>query len=72
MKILDISKENCPMTFIKTKLALEELPYGETLKVIVEKEDIFKNLISTFKENNFSIIYTEKEDNFYNIILKKP
>jgi tRNA 2-thiouridine synthesizing protein A len=35
---LDLSGEVCPFTFVRTKLALEALPLGATLRVIVDHE----------------------------------
>lgn len=35
---LDLCGEVCPFTFVRTKLALEELPIGALLRVIVDHE----------------------------------
>ena len=35
---LDLSGEVCPFTFVRTKLALEAMPLGATLRVIVDHE----------------------------------
>lgn len=34
--LLDLSGEVCPFTFVRTKLALEELPLGARLRVVVD------------------------------------
>jgi tRNA 2-thiouridine synthesizing protein A len=36
--------EVCPFTFVRTKLALEELPIGAVLRVIVDHEPAIRNL----------------------------
>jgi tRNA 2-thiouridine synthesizing protein A len=34
--VLDLTGEVCPFTFVRTKLALEALPAGATLRVLVD------------------------------------
>lgn len=41
---LDLRGEVCPFTFVRTKLALEALPLGATLRVIVDHEPASRNL----------------------------
>ena len=35
---LDLAGEICPFTFVRTKLALEALPLGATLRVVIDHE----------------------------------
>ena len=41
---IDLSGELCPFTFVRTKLALEELPIGALLRVIVDHEPATRNI----------------------------
>jgi tRNA 2-thiouridine synthesizing protein A len=41
---LDLVGETCPFTFVRTKLALEEMPFGATLRVIVDHEPATRNI----------------------------
>ena len=41
---LDLCGELCPFTFVRTKLALEGLPMGARLRVIVDHEPATRNL----------------------------
>ena len=41
---IDLSGELCPFTFVRTKLALEELPMGALLRVIVDHEPATRNI----------------------------
>ena len=34
-KVLDITKEHCPMTFVKTKIELSKLQTGDILEVLL-------------------------------------
>jgi tRNA 2-thiouridine synthesizing protein A len=42
--VLDLAGEVCPFTFVRTKLALEELPFGATLRVVVDHEPAVRNI----------------------------
>lgn len=41
---LDLRGEICPYTFVKTKLALEALPSGQVLRVVVDNEESGENV----------------------------
>ena len=41
---LDIRGEVCPYTFVKTKLALEEMQPGQVLRVLVDYEPATRNV----------------------------
>ena len=41
---LDLCGELCPFTFVRAKLALEELPIGAVLRVIVDHEPATRNI----------------------------
>lgn len=41
---IDLAGELCPFTFVRTKLALEELPLGAVLRVIVDHEPATRNI----------------------------
>ena len=41
---LDLRGEVCPFTFVRTKLALEALPLGATLRVVTDHEPASRNI----------------------------
>jgi tRNA 2-thiouridine synthesizing protein A len=41
---IDLRGEICPFTFVRTKLALEELPVGAVLRVTVDHEPAIRNI----------------------------
>jgi len=43
-RVIDLCGELCPFTFVRTKLALEELPIGAVLRVIVDHEPATRNI----------------------------
>ena len=42
--ILDITKEHCPMTFVKTKLKLAQIAAGDTLEVLLTEGEPLENV----------------------------
>ncbi len=43
-KAIDITAETCPMTFVRTRLALEAIEVGQILLVRLRGEDPVKNV----------------------------
>jgi tRNA 2-thiouridine synthesizing protein A len=41
---LDLRGELCPFTFVRTKLALEALPIGGVLRVVIDHEPATRNI----------------------------
>lgn len=72
MNIINLSGEVCPMTFVKTRLAIEKINYGERIKVIFDSSEAEVNVPRSLKELNHKIIEINKLDqnNFYIIIEK--
>lgn len=44
---LDITGERCPMTFVRTRLALDRLQSGQTLLVRLRGEEVRRNVPRT-------------------------
>jgi TusA-related sulfurtransferase len=57
--MLDLTAEICPMTFIKTKIALHGLSKGDTLEVLLCGEEPLKNVPRAIKENGDKILSIE-------------
>ncbi|MBZ0234308.1 MAG: sulfurtransferase TusA family protein [Deltaproteobacteria bacterium] len=43
-RVLDLAGEVCPYTFVRTRLALEDLPLGARLDVLVDHEPARRNV----------------------------
>jgi tRNA 2-thiouridine synthesizing protein A len=48
--LLDITKDRCPMTFVKTRLTLDKMQSGDTLCVRLKGEEPLKNVPRSAKE----------------------
>ena len=69
---LNLKGEICPMTFVKTKLAIENLNSGERIKVFFNSSEAKINVPKSLKELNYKVITIKDidENNFYIIIEK--
>jgi TusA-related sulfurtransferase len=52
---LDVTQEHCPMTFVKTKLALDKLREGDLLAVTVTAGEPLDNIPRTAAEQGFTV-----------------
>ena len=69
---LDVTKEHCPMTFVKTKIALSKLSVGEQLEVLVMEGEPLENIPKSSIEQGFKVIeVAHVKDNIHRIVLEK-
>ena len=69
---LDITKDRCPMTFVKTKLKLEELEPGDTLEILLTTGEPLNNVPRTATEQGYTVVETTLvKDNIYKVVIKK-
>jgi TusA-related sulfurtransferase len=59
---LDISKEHCPMTFVKTKIELSKLKAGDTLAVLLTEGEPLENVPRSAVEQGFKVLSIDKTD----------
>jgi TusA-related sulfurtransferase len=58
-KVLDITKEHCPMTFVKTKIELSKLQPGDTLEVLLTEGEPLDNVPRNAKEQGYNVLAVE-------------
>lgn len=69
---VDITDVVCPVTFVKAKVALEELEDGEVLAVRMNDGEPVQNVPRSIKEEGHQILKLEdNEDGTYTLIVKK-
>ncbi|GAN71462.1 sulfurtransferase TusA family protein [Acetobacter syzygii] len=54
--MLDITSEKCPMTFVRTRLALDVLPAGGVLAVRLKGEESHRNVSRSVRALGHSIL----------------
>ncbi len=58
---LDITAEVCPMTFVRTRLALDRMAPGQTLLVRLRGEEPLRNVPRTARELGHEVISLETD-----------
>ena len=53
--LLDITNDKCPITFVKTKIALERLKSNQYLNVYIKKGEALDGLPSSLQELGYKI-----------------
>ncbi|GHV18163.1 transcriptional regulator [Fibrobacterales bacterium] len=70
--VLDITAEQCPMTFVKTKIALSEIPNGDLLEVLLRAGEPLENVPRALEESGHKILSVENiEGDIYKIVVAK-
>lgn len=69
---VDITNVVCPVTFVKTKVALEELDDGQILSVRMNDGEPVQNVPRSVKEEGHRILKLEdNSDGTYNLYVQK-
>jgi TusA-related sulfurtransferase len=70
---LDVTKEHCPMTFVKTKIALNKLQKGDILNVKVTEGEPLENVPVSAVEQGFKVLSVKETGvaGIYNIEIEK-
>ena len=69
---VDITDIVCPVTFVKAKVALEELNEGQILSVHMNDGEPVQNVPRSIKEEGHQILkLVDNEDGTYDLIVKK-
>lgn len=56
---LDITKEHCPMTFVRTKLKLAQIAKGDTLEVLLSEGEPLENVPRSATEQGYTVLSVE-------------
>ena len=69
---IDITDVVCPLTFVKAKVALEELEVGQILSIRLNDGEPVQNVPRSIKEEGQQILkLLDNQDGTYNLIVKK-
>ncbi|MGI9554057.1 MAG: sulfurtransferase TusA family protein [Thermodesulfobacteriota bacterium] len=68
---IDITKEICPMTFVKTKLKLETMGTGQVLEVTLREGEPLSNLPKSVEQEGHKVLDIYKEDPYYKILIER-
>ena len=69
---VDITDVVCPVTFVKVKVALEELDEGQILSIRMNDGEPVQNVPQSIKEEGHQILkLDDNEDGTYTLYVKK-
>ena len=69
---INLKGEVCPYTFVKSKLALEELEVGQVLRVIVDHEPAVTNVPRSMENEGQTVLRVAKlNDTDWELVLRK-
>jgi len=71
-RVIDLKGLKCPMTFVKTKLALEELEAGQILKSIVDDQMASQDVPRSAKLQGYEVLEVkETEPGVWEILIRR-
>jgi TusA-related sulfurtransferase len=69
---VDITDVVCPVTFVKAKVALEELEDGQVLSIHMNDGEPVQNVPRSIKDEGHQILkLLDNQDGTYNLIVRK-
>ena len=69
---VDITDVVCPVTFVKAKVALEEIENGQTLEIKLNDGEPIQNVPRSLKNEKHKVLSVDKnEDGTYTIAVEK-
>ncbi|KKM12284.1 hypothetical protein SY88_03750 [Clostridiales bacterium PH28_bin88] len=71
-EVLDITGDTCPITFVKTKIKLEQLEPGEVLEVILRGGEPLQNVPRSVKSEGHQVLKLEQlGDGRYKLLIRR-
>ena len=69
---LDITKEHCPMTFVKTKIQLSKLKPGDIMEVLLTEGEPLQNVPRSSREQGFNVLeVSHVQGNVHRVLIQK-
>jgi len=70
--MLDITRETCPMTFVKVKLTLAKMAKGEQLTVQLKEGEPLENVPRSCEEQGYAVLEnTDLGQGIHQLIIQK-
>jgi tRNA 2-thiouridine synthesizing protein A len=70
--VVDITDVVCPMTFVKAKVAIEELDEGQILSIHMNDGEPVQNVPRSMKEEGHKVVKLKaNEDGTYDLLVRK-
>lgn len=70
--LVDITDVICPVTFVKVKVALEELEQGQVLEILMNEGEPIQNVPRSLKDEGHKVIrVVNNGDGTYTVLVEK-
>lgn len=70
--LLDITDVVCPMTFVKTKMSLEDMEDGQVLAVHLNAGEPIQNVPRSLKDEGHKVLFVKQDtDGTYDLLVEK-
>jgi tRNA 2-thiouridine synthesizing protein A len=66
---IDITRDICPMTFVRTRLALDKMAPGETLLVTLKGQEPLLNVPRSATEQGHEVLSVETDSSGISLLL---
>ena len=66
---LHITREHCPMTFVKTKIQLSKLQKGDILEVLLTEGEPLNNVPRSAREQGYNVLEVSHVDGLIHKVL---
>ncbi len=66
---IDITKDLCPMTFVRTRLALDRMTPGEILRVRLKGDEPLRNVPRSAREQGHEVLSLETDADGITLLL---
>jgi len=71
-KKIDIRGLTCPYTFVRSKLAIEEMEVGQVLEILLDYEEASRNIPRSMEDHGQKVLKVEKiNDREWIIVVRK-
>ena len=71
VQILDITKDHCPMTFVKAKLALSRISSGDILEITLTGGEPLENVPRSAAEEGHKVLSIEETGDYFLVSIEK-
>lgn len=69
---VDITREVCPLTYVRTKLALERLTPGDRLEVLLRGDEPVRNVPRSAREEGHAVVSLDaRDDGSFRLVIEK-
>lgn len=70
-KTIDLHGVPCPLNFVKTKVALDELQIGDILEVVLDEGDAILNVTRSVKEEGHTVLKVFPQGVTFKVLIEK-